>query len=73
MLGSITLCLHDMDGMNLFSVLPQGGSILKSLATHGTANGDFKVLMDMHQHTIPVCMLKSAQFALIIFVPTGAN
>ena len=70
MLGLIILCLHDMDCMNLFSMLPQRGSVLKSLAAHGTADGDFKVLVDMCQHTIPVCMLKGAQFALIIFAPT---
>ena len=71
MLGSIILCIHDMDGMNLFSMVLQGGSILKSLDTHGTADGDFKVLVDMHQHAIPVCILTSAEFALIIFAPTG--
>ena len=53
MLGSIILCLHDMDGMNLFSMLPQGGSVLKSLAAHVMVNRDFKVLVDMHQHYNP--------------------
>ena len=50
--------------MNPFPMLSQGCGILKSLPTHGAADGDHQVLVDMHYHTVLVSMLEGAQLAL---------